>query len=265
MLLKMLLFSFFLSLAPIHSVHSEILYNQQVLKDIIEKVQSAKLQGKNPIVLFDLDDTLINTRERNLRILQDFVEQNEIQQRFPTEISKIQQLTVIDIKYLLSDTLNGIGVTDPNLIKLASDFWLPRFFSDQYCSRDQANSGAAKYLNDLVNAGAQIVYLTGRDIPRMQSGTIISLQRNFFPFPVHASLLMKPNQNLDDLTFKKDSFAQVSAMGEVEGVFENEPANINAMNNYFSNAIAVFIDTIHSSRPDIPNKNISWVSDFNLN
>ena len=82
----------------------------------------------------------------------------------------------------------------------------------------------------LTNAGAKIVYLTGRDIPRMHDGTVISLARNRFPMNAsEAELIMKPDPKIDDLEFKKAQMARIAKMGEVIGVFENEPANLNAM------------------------------------
>ena len=47
-------------------------------------------------------------------------------------------------------------------------------------------------------------------------------------------------------------------------VFENEPANLNAMVEAFPLASAVFLDTIHSPRPDVPSEASQWVGDFRV-
>jgi beta-phosphoglucomutase-like phosphatase (HAD superfamily) len=238
-------------------------HQPEVLNEIIEKTQEASFKGLKPVVVFDLDDTLINTRERNLRIISAFISQSDVKARYGEEVQKISALTLSDIKYLLADTLKSKGVVNSDFLKEASDFWLDRFFSNEYCSSDKPTPGAAKYLHDLIKAGAKIVYLTGRDIPRMEQGTRINLKRNFFPMlSEHTELLMKPDPKIDDLAFKKEALAQIKEMGDVAAVFENEPANLNALSEFFPNATAVFLDSIHSPKPDQPNPKATWISDF---
>lgn len=238
-------------------------YNRQALNQVVERVEESISAGHQPIVILDLDDTLINTRERNLRILKEFARQPEIQTAHPAAALKIQNLRMSDIRYQSSDTLKAIGVDHEDVLKKASDFWLTRFFTNAYCALDRANPGATKYLHRLVRAGAMVVYLTGRDVPRMHDGTLESLGRNMFPTNSdHALLMMKPDAKMDDLQFKKDSFAQIEKMGEVVGLFENEPANLNAMAEAFPDAEAIFLDTIHSPKPDVPTDRAEWVPDF---
>ncbi len=240
-------------------------YSPEALRQLIVQTEELAEQGKQPIVMFDLDDTLTNTRGRNLRILKDFASQSEIQSAFPEASQKVSEIQIDQIQYLLTDTMKNVGVTDADFIKRASDFWLAHFFTNEYCAKDEPNPGAAKYLHLLVRAGAKIVYLTGRDVPRMGEGTQRNLIRNRFPMnPNHALLLMKPDPKLDDLKFKESQYSVVATMGEVIGVFENEPANINSMANAFPQAHAVFLDTIHSPKPDVPQDRVEWVPDFKI-
>jgi hypothetical protein len=235
------------------------------LQTVLDRVEQVTAQRQQAIVIMDLDDTLINTRERNLRIIQDFVRLPEIAPSYPEESEKALQLQAGNIRYLLGDTLKNAGITNADFIKKASDYWLANFFTNNYCAHDKQIPGAARYLYKLIQAGAKIVYLTGRDTPRMGSGTAENLQRNFFPTaPTQALLMMKPDAKIDDLQFKKDSFAQIANMGEVVGVFENEPANLNAMMDAFPEAMGIFLDTIHSPKPDVPKQNATWVLNFIL-
>jgi predicted secreted acid phosphatase len=240
-------------------------YSPEALRGLIQRAEDSVRQGKQPLVMFDLDDTLTNTRERNLRILQDFAAQSDIQTVYPDDVAKIKLLKVSQIHYSLSDTLKAVGVINDELTKKANDFWLARFFTNEYCAKDQATPGAAKYLHLLSRAGAKIVYLTGRDIPRMGDGTQANLILNRFPTdPSQALLIMKPDPQLDDLKFKESQYASVASMGEVIGVFENEPANINSMADAFPEADAIFLDTIHSPKPDVPGDRVEWVKNFRL-
>jgi hypothetical protein len=57
---------------------------------------------------------------------------------------------------------------------------------------------------------------------------------------------MKPSHSLPDAQFKAAVVTQVRALGEVVALFENEPANLNLLHQAFPEALAVFVDTIHS-------------------
>jgi hypothetical protein len=58
-------------------------YDPQALLDLVDQVQHSAHQGHTPIVMFDLDDTLTNTRDRNLRIFHEFAAQAGIQNLIP--------------------------------------------------------------------------------------------------------------------------------------------------------------------------------------
>ncbi len=237
-------------------------FNANELSQIIEQARELKAQGKLSVVLFDLDDTLVSTQERSLRILKEFASQAEIQNAFPDSL-KLFSLKETDINYELALTFRKIGIENAELLKAASAFWAQRFFTSTYCSKDKALSGSADYLHQLIEAGAKVVYLTGRDAPGMELGTRANLVRNHFPHhPSQALLMMKPDKSIDDLVFKTQAFSQVAEMGEVIGVFENEPANLNAMTKAFPKAKAVFVDTIHSPKPDRPVEGTIWIKNY---
>lgn len=81
---------------------------------------------------------------------------------------------------------------------------------------------------------------------------------------VKAKLMMKPTKEMDDLQFKKDAFQSISELGVVVAGFENEPANINAMRARFPEAHMVFLDSIHSKKPDVVADGVFWVRSFLL-
>jgi hypothetical protein len=108
--------------------------------------------------------------------------------------------------------------------------------------------------------------MTGRDTPRMGKGTADNIQF-YFAYRQgnpHSVLLLKPERKTDDLVFKRNSFETVKAMGDVVGVFENEPANINAMADFFTSATSIFLDTVHSPEAPQVEQQVAWVKDFSL-
>jgi phosphoglycolate phosphatase-like HAD superfamily hydrolase len=232
-------------------------YQPEALDRVRLLARSAIGCGESPVAVFDLDDTLINTRGRTYRILIEFADSAEA--RFPAEAAKLKMLKPGDTRYVLKHTLSQLGIENEAFLKEASAFWAPRFFSDAYVIDDQPNPGAAAYVRSLERVGTRIVYLTGRDVPNMQRGTIQNLRELGFP---EGTLLMKPDAKMDDLAFKKSAIEGIRAMGSVVGVFENEPANLNLLHEAFPDALGVFIDTIHSPKPDRPYEGAAWVGHF---
>jgi hypothetical protein len=240
-------------------------HDPNVLSLLLDRVGLTVQKGSQPVVVLDLDDTLIITRERNIRILQEFAKEPTTAAQYPDEAQQLSSLLVSEIKYSVSDTLKNIGIVNAEFHRLAQEYWSERFFTDKYCATDQPTVGAARYLHLLNRAGAKIIYLTGRDMPRMGKGTAYNLGRNRFPGPNQETvLMMKPDPKMDDLEFKKQALTEIALLGEVVGVVENEPANLNAMMAKWPQAIGIFLDTVHSSKPDQPDPNASWITNFKL-
>lgn len=235
-------------------------YRPEVLRETLARAKEIYESGQRPVVVFDLDDTLFESRPRTLRILREFAEEEKA--RFPELREKISRLKKEDIRYVLSETLGELGIQDSELIAAAAEFWKQRFFGSEYCAADPALPGAVKYVNE-AHSLATVVYLTGRD-GKMQACTLEAIRRQGLPFGDGRSvLMMKSDTALDDLSFKKNAVPQIQTLGRVVGFFENEPVNLNWLSYLFGMEVsAVFVDTIHSPKPDQPNPSIPWVRDF---
>ena len=112
-------------------------------------------------------------------------------------------------------------------------------------------------------AGATVIYLTGRDLGRMFVGTAESLRLYGFPVGIVGTMmLVKKEFEEADEAFKKDVAAYLRRLGEVTAIFENEPANSNVLQRAFPEASSFFVLTQH--RPDAPalNKGILRIRDF---
>ncbi len=237
-------------------------FRSDPLAQIRSDVQAAVRIGQNPIVVFDLDDTLVRATSRTARIIAEFAHEPSTRSRYPDAVRKLEIIRVSKIRYVMADTLRQFGIEDSALTEELTAYWLARFFTNEYCERDLPVPYAARYVSRLARAGATIVYLSGRDVPRMGRGTVRDLRRNGFPLGPNAILLMKPAADNDDLGFKIAQFPRLRKMGTVVAAFENEPANINAFQAGFPRATMVFLDTIHSPKPDQPNPGVFWVRDF---
>jgi hypothetical protein len=239
-------------------------YEPKVLEDILVRVDQSAQAGEKPVLVFDLDDTLINASARTQLILKEMTGSSPFKELFPFEVGALRSLSVADIQYRLQDTLKGLGITKSQFIDHAVQYWEPRFFSNSYAAQDLAILDSVRYVNEAHNLGATIVYLTGRDAPRMELGTTFNLRSLGFPIDDSSSvLMMKPNLKIEDLEFKNQALAKINQLGTVLAGYENEPANINAFKHAWPEAQMVFLDTIHSPTPISPEKGITWIRDFN--
>lgn len=201
----------------------------------------------SPVVIFDLDDTLFYSSSRTEVIFKEMAEQVEFKRLYPKEIKLLTQIKQSEIEYSIEDTLVGASITNKEFIKTALEFWKARFFTNSYVKEDSLIEGAKAYVHMLIGLGVKIVYLTGRD-HSMRSGTIESLISSGLPYDGKTAILItKENFATPDVEYKKGAFKDIELLGTVVAVFENEPKNLNAMIEYFPEAIAFFLDIKHSS------------------
>jgi len=202
---------------------------------------SAGAPARRPVVVFDLDHTLFDGRGRTLQIL---LEWASTRPHADDAAARVRGLSAAQVAYRIEDTLRAAGVRDAAAVAEIKAFWADRFFSDDYAELDVPVPGAPAYVRSLHEAGAFVVYLTGRDAPGMLEGTLESLDEWEFPLGlVNTQLILKPRADLSDLEFKRDALEQVAALGDVVATFENEPRNLALMAERFPAAIAVFLDT----------------------
>ena len=224
-------------------------------------VATAVAAGEMPVVVFDLDGTLFHNGTRTKQIWLDAARRARAEH--PDLQWKLESLDPLALPYRVKSALPGLGVTDPDEQGLLMDAWVAGFFSDDYLLHDVPLEGAAAYVTRLRDMGAIVVYLTGRDAPRMLVGTTASLRETGFPMGVYATeLIMKPEAAVEDSLFKVGVFDYLDHLGRVVGVFENEPGNLNALHDRFPGAVAVFVETNH--RPEAPpvNPALPRVRDF---
>ncbi len=217
-----------------------------VLEGLLDDV--ARVRGARPLVVMDLDDTLLSTDARHLRILREF---------------GLEGVGPQALRYSITDTARAGGLQDAAELSRLREFWFSRFFRNEYLLADEPVPGAPAYCRELVARGAELVYLTGRD-ETMRAGTEESLARHGFPPSGRpgARLILKPRFDTPDLEYKTQSLRLLEASGRVAGVFENEPAHVNLFVAAFPEARSVFVDTKHSGRPIAPHPSVPWIRDF---
>ena len=222
----------------------------KALLDVIKTVKENTSKQISTIVIFDLDGTLFDNRTRNIYILREIAEQYT--HKVPGLANIVDRFTDLSlIKYSLTETLNNFGITHELEIDFIRKEWEKRFFADSYQRFDVPLPGSKIYVDQLHQAGATIIYLTGRDIQRMLVGTTESLRQYGLPVGIIGTMIIqKQDLSESDETFKVSTVQYIKRSGKVVAVFENEPANINLLHAHFTEAQYFFVETQH--KPDAP-------------
>jgi HD-GYP domain-containing protein (c-di-GMP phosphodiesterase class II)/beta-phosphoglucomutase-like phosphatase (HAD superfamily) len=211
------------------------------LEGVLERVREAKKRGATPVAVFDLDDTLFDTRPRILAVLRDYAASAVL----PAEVrDDLLALTENDAPRwsaaaaLLKDRF---GLDDAAVRELER-----RYRSPDYLFADRPLPGAARFLQAVHAAGAQIVFLSGRpDSPDMRALTVAALKRIGAPNPeedARVSLRLRDPASGDDpagFAFKAAQFGPIAELGEVVAAFDDLLPNVEALRARFP-AAAVF-------------------------
>jgi hypothetical protein len=244
-----------------------IVKNENLLQEIVKKAAFAKKGGEPFTAIFDLDSTLFDVSPRISKILQAFAALPNIKTRFKKEAEILSTIQPHSSDYGVRRTLARHGVsmedTTPEFAELLVSFWKKNFFGNEYLIYDAPYPGAVKYVLDLEKAGAKILYLTGRDVPRMLPGTIQSLRAHGFPLDSkNINLILKPSATERDHDFKKRFFEEMEkSKGEV-WFFENEPTNIYLVLETSPHVKIVFVETVHSEAVPVPGDETLRISGF---
>ena len=229
-----------------------------LLQETLERVREQAATGKKPVVIFDLDDTLFDTRPRTLAILR----------AYPHE-PRLAALELHQVVHGLPETLMNAGFSAAEVEGEKGEkvrrFWSKRFFDDESLRLDAPIPGAVEYVRALVAAGAHPVYLTGRQEQTRQLSQEV-LDGAGFPA---GTLFLKPNPGPNVPKESTPAFkgriarSEVPNLGLAVAAFDNEPANCNAFRESLpAAATVVFLDTLYPDDSPALTAGIDALPDF---
>jgi hypothetical protein len=225
-----------------------------VLELVLVRVRSLP----DPVVVFDLDSTVLDNKPRQARILREFGQACDI-----PELVRARPEHWVD--WSITRAMSNAGLDAARVETFAEEaklFWRERFFTSEYCREDQAIAGARDYLSAIVDAGGIIAYCTGRH-EAMRAGSIASFVKLGYPVPgARVQLLMKPVFELSDDDWKLEANARLAALGTVVAAFDNEPTHANGYRRAFPEAVIVHLATDDSGRPVALLDGIVSIRDF---
>ena len=217
-----------------------------------------KSENDNPVVVFDLDSTLFSNAGRTLAIFSEWIGENPRYRRLIYQLFPRTMLWSIDADF------RNRGVPQ-EILEGFRDFWWERFFCNSIIRYDRPMPGAAAYVHRVLDAGAKVLYASGRDEPRMGEGTRSSLER--FGFPMNrsgVSLILKEGPEVKDADFKKGVVKQIRAAGTAVGFFEDQPAFAINFQKGFPEALVVLMDVPHPADSPAPPRGMPRITDFLL-
>jgi hypothetical protein len=221
-----------------------------ILERILEEAHTVTSSGQRFLAVFDLDSTLFDLSLRIMGILDCFADDPRNQSLFPEGCAALKRVQFLRQDWGIDEPLARVGITrdsHPDFSRALHQHWAYHFFSDRYLHCDQPLPGAVEYVRELHRIGAEIMYLTGRDIPRMLEGTQKSLRNCGFPLELpRTNLVLKPSVDLEDAAFKVRILKEAEPTFQRIWLFENEPVNLNLVSRHCPEIGLVFIDSTHS-------------------
>jgi hypothetical protein len=233
-----------------------------LLRRVIARCTS-KSGSPTPVVVFDLDGTLMDNRPRTCTILREFAE--TLGKDDAALADRLRTISPDGLAYLLTDSLVRLGIERTDLVARAEEFWRERFFADEHLRHDVEVAGAVRFARACYDVGATLVYMTGRDLPLMGIGSFRSLRDLGFPIGVPGTeLVLKPDASMPDEAYKRFEGPKLARVGKVVAIFDNEPANCNVLLALHPEADSVFIDTQHLPGAPPLDPRVHVIADFRL-
>jgi hypothetical protein len=228
---------------------------------VIDHVRRLRAEGAPAVVVFDLDGTILDNRPRVVAILHELAD--HWRPSHPEAAAACARAAPDGIVYGVVENLKRLGVVEPALHREGFAFWKDRFFHDPHIRHDVAVKGARAFAWACHEAGAVVVYLTGRDLANMALGSFKSLRDLGFPIGIIGTeLVVKPAFETPDVVFKAQVAPDLSRLGTLVASFDNEPANVHVFLDAHPESLAVLVDTQHAPDPPPLDARVAVIQSF---
>ncbi|MEX1365734.1 MAG: HAD family hydrolase [Nannocystaceae bacterium] len=219
----------------------------------------ARAHEPGAVVVFDLDSTLLDNKARQAQIMAEYGQRHGLAALAGSRADHWQGW---DFRI----AMRNAGLPSDQVEAHAEPYrelWRELFFTSQYCRLDEAMPGAVAFVGAVREAGARVLYVTGRH-EGMRAGSVECFGRHGFPGPDgdRVQLWMKPTLEEHDDDYKARVHADLLKVGTVVAAFDNEPIHVNDYRRSFPQALVVHLATDHSMRDTLVDAGIPSIADF---
>ena len=201
-------------------------------------------RGGHPVVVLDVDLTLLDTRPRTRKILADYLHARPMD--LAARRDALDRLWCRPLRFSIVDNLRALGIEDDEIRAQALPFWKTRFFSGPYCALDVPLAGAPEACRALHAAGATLVYASARHARTMAAATVQTFLDYGIPVATAGAVLaLKEDPDEPDGAFKARVADHAARMGTVVAAADNEPGHCNVFRRRLPEAIVAWVDTAH--------------------
>ena len=192
-------------------------------QNLLHQIERRSSQGKRSYLVFDIDNTLVDTRLRTLAAAKTYA------QKHP-RYKELARLTLPKVKYNGRQVAQALGYS-PKTTEKFQTFWNSFFMNPKNFKYDRPISKTINLLHQAHAAGAEIVYLTGRR-QSLKKATLRQLSKLSLPNADRSHVFCKPSRVLrrttvqfkqrvlesmhkrgfDVLMFMSDSRAEISGV-----------------------------------------------------
>ena len=236
--------------------------DQRWAAEVLGEIQRVRREkGGRPIVVLDIDLTLLDNRERTRHILRDYLMASARSES--EKVVALQELERRQIVYSIQENMAALGVEGDEFRQSGLPFWMERFFSDRYARFDVPYPGAPAACRRMRDEGAVIIYLTGRYVDTQATGTVDSLRHYGFPIAeMGTQLVMKTSRSESDTDYKRRVAEEIRGYGEVVAAVDNEPGHCNTMATLLPSASVALMDTLHSGKGGPLGERVTTIQSF---
>lgn len=167
-------------------------------KRTLADLRARVANGEKCRVVFDIDDTLVDTRGRTLAIAKAWDAEKGTK--------TFARLTLSKVGKTPQETCKALGLSE-GLTKAFSGYWNVRFFGGALFAEDLALPKMVAWAKEAKAAGAEVVYLTGRT-ETARAGTLAELRRLGVPDADDAHLVLKPKASTKTAPWKSQLLSQ---------------------------------------------------------
>ncbi len=164
------------------------------------------------VVVFDLDNTLFDTRCRTLAVLRAFDAEHQT--------SYFSRLTISEIGWDGGVTAKALGLSE-SVAAAVHTFWDQHFWSGSFFEHDQVMPALADLAQQAQAAGAQVYYLSGR-IDALRGPSRAQILAAGLPLNSEEHLVLKPDLGTRTSPFKADWLLNLEESGAFVGWFATD-------------------------------------------